>query len=155
MARDARDERTTGDLWRLEAAWRRLRAGEAGLAPDALARTLLLARDGARTFRVVAGGAEARRLTGLAFGADATRAFAPASRAHAARLLARAATGARPLRARLPLADAPREDPSPPRLQLLLLPLRNAQTGEPCLIAGVAPAGAAPEAASPPAEPQW
>ncbi len=136
MARAMRIDQEAGDLAELEAAWRRLRAGEAALAPDALARTLLLARDGARAFRVVAAGGVARRLTGLAFGADATCAFAPDSRARAARLLARAAAGPEPLRARLTLAGAAGEGAGP--ASLLLLPLRNAAHGETCLIAGFA-----------------
>jgi hypothetical protein len=136
MARRTQAEAESAELARLEQAWRRLRAGEAALAPDALAGALLLARDGARAFRVVAAGVAASRLTGLAFGADATCAFAPASRARAARLLARAAASPEPLRARLPLAEGAGWGEAPARL--LLLPLRNAAHGETCLIAGFA-----------------
>jgi hypothetical protein len=126
--------------------WRRLRAGEAATRPDMLDQALLLARDGASAFRVVAAGPAARRRTGLAFGADFASVFAPACRARARRLLARAAASPQPTMARLPLARPLQEEdayhaspdlvPAPPAF--LLLPVRNGPRGEACLIAGFA-----------------
>lgn len=122
----------TAPLASLEQAWRRLRAGEAAPDPDALDHGLLLARDGARAFRVIAGGAAARRLTGAVLGADFASLLAPpARRPQAARLLARAAR----------------------RMRLLLLPIRNSAHGETCLIAGLA-AEPAPPQPQPQAQPK-
>ncbi|MFZ9502021.1 MAG: hypothetical protein ACO27F_10665 [Beijerinckiaceae bacterium] len=142
MGRNLSEE--TAPLASLEQAWRRLRAGEAAPDPDALDHGLLLARDGARAFRVIAGGAAARRLTGAVLGADFASLLAPpARRPQAARLLARAARRSRPTRARLLLPE--RADHAARRMRLLLLPIRNAAHGETCLIAGLAAEPAPPQ----------
>lgn len=150
MGHDVFEETTP--LASLELAWRRLRAGEAAPDPNALDHGLLLARDATRAFRVIAGGAAARRLTGAVLGADFASLLAPpARRPQAARLLARAARRSRPTRARLLLPERA-EDPAR-RLRLLLLPIRNAARGEPCLIAGLAAELAGEAAIEPAIEP--